>query len=186
MSKIQPGSGYGFISSGYGYSINVGSPFEDVGDVIPTAWLPSDNGDDTFSMYPGTINSTVPCIGTIGANNLLTAQTATRPRASYVFGATGDCYIYLRAGPQISGAVPIWPSPDFATVAYPTINGYAAKQNDSDTYGYLLLALAQKDPAAPSSPPPPIKFTRFVTTSVYSERHKYSQPNSSIYKYYRV
>jgi hypothetical protein len=48
MSKIQPGSGYGFISSGYGYSINVGQPFESVGDVTASAWLPIDNGDDTF------------------------------------------------------------------------------------------------------------------------------------------
>lgn len=186
MSKIQPGSGYGFSSSGYGFSINVGSPFGSETASVPTAWLPTDNGDDTFSIYPGTINSTIPCIGAIGANNLLTAQTEVTPRAPYVFSSAGDCYIYLRAGPQISGPTPIWPSPDFATVAYPTINGYASKQNDSDTYGYLLLAIAQKDPAAPASPPPPIKFTRFVTTSVYSERHKYSQPNSSIYKYYRV
>jgi|694.fasta_scaffold07922_8 hypothetical protein len=186
MSKIQPGSGYGFISSGYGYSINVGQPFEGVGDVIASAWLPVDNGDDTFSMYPGTINSTIPCIGTNGPTKLLTSVTSPTPRASYNFDGTGTCYIYLRAGAQISGSVIVWPSPDFNTAAYPLINGYATKQNDSDTYGHILLAIAQKDPSAPASPSPAVRFTRFVTNSIWSERHKYTQPNSAVYKFFRV
>lgn len=186
MSKIQPGTGYGFTSGGYGFSINVGDPFPADTASVPTAWAPVDNGDGTFSMYPGTINSTIPCIGTNGPTKLLTSKTDPSPRATYNFDSTGTCYIYLRAGAQISGSIIIWPSPDFNTAAYPLINGYATKQNDSDTYGHILLAVAQKDPNAPSSPPPPVAFTRFITNSVWSERHKYTQPNSAVYNFYRV
>lgn len=186
MSMIQPGTGYGFNSSGFGFTLNVGSPFEEDGTAAPTAWAPTDNGDGTFSMYPGTINSIIPCIGNLGASNLLTAQTNPTPRASYNFNSSGTSYIYLFAGISPASAVPVWPCPDFSVVGYPVIAGFGSKQNDSDTYGHLLLAVAQKDPNAPSSPPPAVTFTRFVTNSVWSERHKYTQPNSAIYRYYRV
>jgi len=184
--NLQSGNGYGFTSSGYGVTLDVGSPFSATEAAPPTSWEPYDNGDNTFSMYPGTINSTIPCIGAIGSANLLTAQTSPRPRAPYNFDVTGTCYIYLRAGPQTGGAIPIWPSPNFNNIAYPTVLGFNQKQDDSDTYGHILLAIAQKDPEAPSTPPPPVRFTRFVTNSVWSERHKYTQPNASIYLFYRV
>lgn len=157
--------------------------------IVPTGvvpWQLNDNGDNTFSVYPSTINSIIPCIGSTGSQNLLTSRSDPSPRAPYVWNADGECYIYLKAGPQVLGQTFIWPSSDFNTAQYPIINGYSSKQNDSDNFGHILIALAVKDKDAPASPPPPVSFIQFITNPVWSERHKFSQPDSAFYYYYRV
>jgi hypothetical protein len=52
---------------------------------------------------------------------------------------------------------------------------------DDDATGYLLLGLAQKNVSTSA-----ITLDQFVFTSVWSERHKYSQPDSAYYYYYRL
>lgn len=61
MSKIQPGSGYGFTSGGYGFTINTTQPFD---------LTPSSDGpllpflrDNKITITPGTVNRYVPKIG---------------------------------------------------------------------------------------------------------------------------
>jgi hypothetical protein len=149
-------------------------------------WQLKDNGDNTFSVYPSTINSLIPCIGNVGSQNLLTSRSDPTPRAPYVWNSDGECYIYIKAGPQMNGILAIWPSSDFSSPQYPIINGYNAKQNDSDNFGHILIAMAQKDKDAPSTPPPPVSFIQFISNPVWSERHKFSQPNSAFYYFYRV
>ena len=148
-------------------------------------WRPRDNGDDTFSVYPSTINSLIPCIGTNGAANLLTSRSDPSPRADYVWSEDGECYIYLKAGPSGDADSIIWPSSDFSSAQYPIINGYAAPQNDSDSFGHILIALAQKDVDSEAEFPP-VTFTQFIFNPIWSERHKYSQPDSAFYYFYRV
>lgn len=150
-----------------------------------TPWRPMDNGDGTFSIYPATINSLIPCIGSIGSDNLLTSRSDPTPRADYVWNGDGDCYIYLKAGPSGDVDSVIWPSSDFATIQYPTINGYSTRQNDSDQFGHILIALAQKDTESEAEFPP-VNFKQFLFNSLWSERHKYSQPDSAFYYFYRV
>lgn len=173
-----------FMSGMGGVSFGLGQGTVDAPTVFP--WQLTDNGDDTFSVYPSTINSLIPCIGNIGSQNLLTSRSDPSPRAAYAWNAEGECYIYLKAGPQMDGLLAIWPSSDFTTTQYPTIKGYNAKQNDSDSFGHILIAMAQKDKNAPTTPPPPVTFIQFISNPVWSERHKFSQPNSAFYYFYRV
>jgi len=173
-----------FMSSMGGVSYGTGQEVITVPEAFP--WQLSDNGDDTFSVYPSTINSIIPCINAPGSQNLLTSRSDPSPRAPYVWNSEGECYIYLKAGPQVNGQTFIWPSSDFNSLQYPIINGYNAKQNDSDNFGHILIGLAQKDKDAPPSPPPPVSFIQFISNPVWSERHKFSQPDSAFYYYYRV
>lgn len=156
----------------------------DIGIKAPTPWKPRDNGDGTFSIWPGTLNSLIPCVGNYGsAAQLATARPA--PKTDYVWSEEGECFIYLQAGPAPGSGGRIWPSSDFTTEEYPTIYGFDARQDDSDDYGYILIALAQKDPES-TADFPPVKFTQFIFNSLWSERHKYSQPDSAYYYFYRV
>jgi hypothetical protein len=150
---------------------------------------PYDNGDGTFSVVPGTLNSLIPCVGAYGdATKLATANPA--PKAEYDWSSEDSqgyksCYIYLQASPAASSGGRIWPSSDFTSNLYPAIYGYPYTMNDDDTTGYILLALAKKktnvDPTKEF-----VEWTFFINNSLWSERHKYSQPDSAYYYFYRV
>jgi hypothetical protein len=183
--SIQPGSGYTFTSSSLGTNLNIQQPWSEWDSSINNRpWTPSDNGDGTFSMVPGTINSLIPCIGAPGLENLMTFKGTPKPSEVYAFNTEGDCYIYLQCATG-SGDPPMWPEVDPISDNYPTVYTFEEPQTDDDTYGMILLALAQKDPED-SSEFPKVTFTQFVYDSLWSERHKYSQPDSALYYFYRV
>jgi hypothetical protein len=58
---IQPGSGYGFSSSGYGASLDIGNPFPDDTASIPP--LNPQLDGNKVSVSPGTVNRYIPKIG---------------------------------------------------------------------------------------------------------------------------
>lgn len=150
---------------------------------------PYDAGDGNFSVIPGTLNSLIPCVGGFGdATKLMTASPA--PKTPYDWSAEDtqgykSCYIYLQASPAAGSGGRIWPSSDFTSNLYPAIYGYPYTMNDDDTTGYILLALAKKktnvDPTKEF-----VEWTFFINNSLWSERHKYSQPDSAYYYFYRV
>ena len=182
---IQPGVGYTFTTSSQGETFNVTQPWSLYAPLIDNgAWNPTDNCDDTFSLSPGTINGVIPCCDGTGVTRLITQRPS--PKIDYDWGTAVSgyqkCYIYLQAGPASGSGGLVWPEADIGNAAsYPTIYGYPDTMEDDDDSGYLLLALAQKETATGT-----ITFDRFVTTSVWSERHKYSQPDSAYYYFYRV
>jgi hypothetical protein len=151
---------------------------------------PYDNGDGTFSVVPGTLNSLIPCVGAYGdATYLATASPA--PKAEYDWSEEDEqgyksCYIYLQASPAASSGGRIWPSSDFTTDLYPAIYGYPSTMSDDDETGYILLALAKKKTNAEDPTKEFIEWTFFINNSLWSERHKYSQPDSAYYYFYRV
>jgi hypothetical protein len=57
--------------------------------------------------------------------------------------------------------------------------------DDDDTTGYILLALAKKKTNADPTKEF-VEWTFFINNSLWSERHKYSQPDSAYYYFYRV
>jgi hypothetical protein len=59
---VQPGNGYGFSSSGYGVSLDIGNPFPDLGDSEVQFLNPSLEGDKV-SVSPGTVNRYIPTMG---------------------------------------------------------------------------------------------------------------------------
>lgn len=150
---------------------------------------PNDNGDGTFSVIPGTINSLIPCVGSYGGPESLATYTPA-PKAEYDWSEADEegyqyCYIYLQASPAAQSGGRIWPSSDFTTPEYPTIYGYPEKMDDDDETGFILLALAKKK-TNPDNPNVGVSFNYFINNSLWSERHKYSQPDSAYYFFYRV
>jgi len=150
---------------------------------------PYDVGDGNFSVIPGTLNSLIPCVGGFGdATKLMTANPA--PKTPYDWSAEDtqgykSCYIYLQASPAAGSGGRIWPSSDFTSNLYPAIYGYPYTMDDDDTTGYILLALAKKKTNADPTKEF-VEWTFFINNSLWSERHKYSQPDSAYYYFYRV
>ncbi len=59
---VQPGNGYGFSSSGYGVSLDIGNPFPESAESKPQFLNPSLEGDKV-SVSPGTVNRYIPQMG---------------------------------------------------------------------------------------------------------------------------
>jgi hypothetical protein len=65
MSRIQPGTGYGFSSGGYGFTINTSSPFPAESEVStrhPFKVIPIGPSGSNFryQVVSGTLNNIVP------------------------------------------------------------------------------------------------------------------------------
>lgn len=179
---MQPGNGYRFTASSNGVSLDIGDPWPS-NVIVDHPWRPRDNGDDTFSLTAGTINGVIPCCDGIDITKLITRIPS--PKIAYDWSAVESgyksCYIYLQASPAAGSEGRTWPAASISDEGYPVIYGYPYTMTDDDTTGYLLLALAQQNATTNG-----ITFTKFVTNSVWSERHKYSQPDSAYYYFYRL
>jgi hypothetical protein len=182
--SIETGSGYSFNSSNGVSSLSIDKPFTD-GYFSSGQFQPYDNGDGTFSVTPGALNGLIVCIDGTGSKSKFLTATPT-PKTDYDWGdaETGyeQCFIYIQAGPTPGSFGRTWPCSDFMDENYPTIFGYQFTMDDDDATGYILLALAKRKTSEPTK----ITFFSFVNTSLWSERHKYSQPDSAYYYYYRV
>jgi hypothetical protein len=133
-----------------------------------------------FKTTAGTINGLVPCIGGGGgASNLLTANDPI-PYGVLYFDTDGNCWVYLKAGPDPLGSKQ-WPNNDFTKVTYPNVIGFNSIQNDSDEYGHILVALVNKNPDTDA-----ITVNNFLQTSVWSQRNKYTLPDSAIYYFWPI
>jgi hypothetical protein len=133
-----------------------------------------------FNVTAGTINGLVPCIGGgHGFENLLTA-TSPVPYGVLSFSGEGNCWLYLRAGPK-SGTAKVWPDPNIANDTYPNVIGFNAIQSDTDDYGHILVALVNKNPDTQA-----ITVSQFLQNSVWSQRNKYTLPNSSYYFFWPI
>jgi len=60
--NVQPGNGYGFNSSGYGVSLDIGNPFPDQ-EAVRTIYLNPFLDGDKVGASPGTVNRYIPTIG---------------------------------------------------------------------------------------------------------------------------
>ena len=133
-----------------------------------------------YKVTPGTINGLVPCIGGgHGFSNLLTA-TDPVPYGVLNFSSEGNCWIYLRAGPK-TGTAKVWPDPNIANDSYPNVMPFSLIQEDSDDYGHILIALVNKNPDTQA-----ITVNQFLQNSVWSQRNKYTLPNSSYYFFWPI
>jgi hypothetical protein len=133
-----------------------------------------------FNVTPGTINGLVPCIGGgHGFGNLLTA-TNPKPYGVLNFSSEGNCWLYLRAGPK-TGTAKLWPDPNIANDTYPNVIPFNVIAEDTDNYGHILVALVNKNPDTQA-----ITVSQFLKNSVWSQRNKYTLPNSSYYFFWPI
>lgn len=188
MSKIQPGNGYGFVSSGYGFSINAGSPFDDLVQpnnnhpfkIVNASFVTTGGSNKvTFQVRSGTFNNLVPKIddyitSTEVKLDRTTAGVADPPTAQLLStnydSTTKTSYITLRAGPDLASPY-AYPDPVVTSNQYPVIIGgnTAPSTPDDNVWGYLVIGTITVD-----SITNPTTFTvnQNVTGSLWANRIK--------------
>lgn len=120
MSKIQPGGGYGFTSTGYGFSINTNQPF----DLTPSSDGPLTPflNVDKVTITPGTVNRYVPKIGSVFIDATATPEITV----------TGEGYILVSVSYEVNKFFP--------RTAEIVFNAGATVPADTNTVGYYPLA----------------------------------------------
>ena len=155
MSKIQPGSGYGFTSGGFGFTLNTENPFPEGlegGTCKPLlvkykSYDPEGNSH-FFTVCVGTVNNLVPQVE-VDTDTWVKLDRVTSgqpdPPVGTLLVTSGIGVVYLRCGNVEGdpGVTPfLYPDDDVANAAYPRIisAGGSTVPSDTDTYSYLRLA----------------------------------------------
>ena len=126
----------------------------------PDAWTPS--GNDTVTLYPGTVNGLTP---TIGGTPLTTIPA---PTLSLVYSGGTDGYSYVYLVTATSGSnYPVDP---------PTIQSFGAQQVATDDNGYLLLFTVYKDATTGAS-----TTWQYVKSSLWTDRIKVGSATAKYY-----
>jgi hypothetical protein len=129
MSKAQPGSGYGFTSSGYGFTLNMEQPFA-ASETTKIRYLYAKLNGDKVSVSPGTVNRYIPQIGS-------TYLDAATPPTITVEGAG---YVCVKATYEANKFFP-----RTATIVY---EYGATPPADTETNSYYPLARVNADGSA--------------------------------------
>jgi hypothetical protein len=183
--KIQPGVGYTFDSSAKGFTFDTSEqfpnrdgggtthPFQVINisyDSAGSAWL--------FQVVPGTLNNNVAQIEEDSVWVLLDRTSGGIPdwpvSVLTPFDATTHkCYIYLRAGVDATSGA--FPGTDDTAAEYPRIVCSDVELADTDTYGYVLLAVATEGTG------PVCTVVQYVTGSLWGDRIKLGTITASYY-----
>ena len=183
--KIQPGVGYNFDSSSKGFTLDTSDPFPSADgqtnnhpfkvinityDVPGTAWL--------YQVVPGTLNNVVAQIEEDSVWVKLDRTTSGVPdwpvSVMTPFDATTKkCYIYLRAGKDAT--TNDFPSSDDTSANHPRIINSDVELADTDTYGYVLLAVATEATG------PSISVVQYVSGSLWGDRIKLGTDTAQYY-----
>lgn len=190
--SIQPGVGYTFTSSGQGTNLNIQNPWSEwaqpVKDLenhpfkVINIQYDSAGSAWTYQVVPGTVNNLVAQIleDSVWVKLDRTAAGVPDWPVSVLdpFDATTHkCYIYLRAGRDATTNE--FPNTDDTSAEYPRIINSDVELADTDTYGYVLLAVAT-EAAGPS-----ISVVQYVTGSLWANRIKLGT-NTARYFYARI
>jgi hypothetical protein len=184
MSKIQPGSGYGFTSGGFGFTLNTENPFpqDAPGGFTHPFMIVSVNYESAGSVYtyqvvPGVLNNYVPQMLEDGVWVMMdrTIDGAPAwPRSVLAFDeTTHKSYIYLRAG--LDATTNGFPGTDTSADTYPRIAASSTMLTDSDAYGHILLAEVIEGPSNTFS------VNQFVTGSLWADRLKLGTITAAYY-----
>lgn len=183
MSKAQPGSGYGFTSSGYGFSLNTEKPFASTNGIKACQPLrvnydsyESSGNTHFFNVCVGAVNNLIPQVEEDGVWVLLNRVTSgiPNPPKSVINVTAGLGIIYLRCG-ATDGSSPSYPSSDPGDAKYPRIisAGGSIVPSDTNTNSYLLLATVLIDSGENATISP------VVFNSIWTERFKCGSSDAS-------
>jgi len=167
-NPIQGGLGYGFNSSGFGFTLNTTPPFE-FDSNPPHPFLVTNLGlvgeDYMFSVVSGTVDNLVPQLGA-AADETRYLDSVPQPTEAWDFSAVTDySYIYLKIGADTSGASDVYPVNDGTNVLYPRVISSDTELTATNAAGYLLLATAYKDPVTDA-----ITVWQYIRSSQWSDR----------------
>ena len=149
MSKIQPGSGYGFTSGGYGFTINTQNPFPAEQERRCQPLRVNYDGYETeanthfFNVCIGVVNNLVPQIeeDAVWVKLDRVTEGIPDPPKSVINVTAGEGIIYLRCG-NTETPTAKYPETSDESVKYPRIisAGGTTLPSNSNDYSYLLLA----------------------------------------------
>lgn len=187
MSKIQPGSGYGFTSGGYGFTLNASDPFplEQAVARHPFMILPMGPVGSTFrfQVVSGTLNNLVPEMeDAVSETEVLldrtTAGVPNPPTAVLnINSSTKESWIYLRAGAASSTPYD-FPDSNIANEGYPKVISSDVELTDTDAYGYVLLGKFDMNSAtAPTSG----ALYQYISGSLWGDRIKLGTTTARYY-----
>lgn len=152
--KWLPSNSVTGLSTRTGFTINA-----DSGQTQPvTPFQVSVSGNKLY-VEPGMIRSLIPCLGNASESKLLTYKT----KPYLTLSGESDQYIYIRCG---AGSKKQWPDNTLGSSKYPTIISESQIKEDNENYGYILIASLTYDGG--------YKVNQMIQTSLYGERHKYS------------
>lgn len=168
-SRTMFSQGIEFQSSIGGVAYNTTQDVVFNGSSTPFAvYMDKVDGDDVIRVIPGTVNNVIPYInGTLMTDPTYTPLTAPTSAGTYVVS------VKCNADP----APAFFPKSDSEIVVetYPT--------TDTDTEGYITLAVLT---VTVVSAVPSYSVSQSVSGSLWAERHKYTEPGTASYFFYRV
>lgn len=195
MSKIQPGSGYGFSSGGYGFTLNTVNPFPTEETQTPghpfkiiNVALRTSGGSTkvTYQVQSGTINNIVPKIDDYVSStevllNRVTSGSPNPPTAELVSSdydaTTKTCYITLRAGAKTTSPFN-YPDAVFSSNQYPVIIGSNTVTADDNVWGFLVIGTITVDNI---TTPTTFTVSQNVTGSLWADRIKMGEYTANYY-----
>ena len=189
--NLQPGTGFGFVSSGYGVSIDASNPFPDDTTLTRSPFLVMVlgvvSGGLRYQVVSGTLNNLVPEMDDVVTSTemLLDHTTMGEPTPPTgvlsISSSTKESWVYLRAGADTAAPYD-FPDANITNVAYPKVISSDIELSDTDTDGYVLLAKVSVDNA--SSPTVWTVF-QYVSNSLWGDRIKLGT-NTARYYYARI
>jgi hypothetical protein len=184
MSKIQPGSGYGFTSGGFGFTLNTENPFPQDSQggfthpfMVVNIKYETAGEVYTYQVVPGVLNNYVPQMLEDGVWVMMdrTIDGAPAwPKSVLSFNSTTHkSYIYLRAGLDATNNG--YPGTDPTADSYPRIAASSTMLTDDNAYGHVLLAEVTEGPSNTFT------YNQFVTGSLWADRLKLGTITAAYY-----
>ena len=140
--------------------------------------------DDTdyWNIVPGTLNSLIPKGNReYGGSDLITKQPQGDWEVHYTnVGDNKISYIYLEAGPNSTNTFK-FPDSNLSGAGYPDVSSYDSTYEDDDESGVLLLAVITKSRITGA-----ITISQMVTTSMYADRRKFTEPDVAQYYFWQA
>ena len=168
-NRAMMSQGVEFCSGIGGVSYNTPQEVVFGGVTTPFAvYMDKVDGVDVIRVIPGTVNNVIPYInGTLMTNPTYTPLTAPTSAGTYVVS------VKCKADP----APAFFPKSDSEIVVetYPT--------TDTDTEGYITLAVLTVTVVSGVTS---YSVNQSVSGSLWAERHKYTEPDTAWYYFYRV
>ena len=127
-------------------------------------------------IIPGTINSLVPLIGSgSGSNHLMTSPEQSDVQLEFT---NNQSWIYIKSGNNGYS----WPDDNFNSSGYPRIPSGTLTNSlppDDDNNGHFLIATVSRVNGN-------CIVSQYINKIIWSERHKFTEPNTAYYIYWSI
>jgi hypothetical protein len=170
MNRAMMSQGVQFTNSAGGVAFNTPQDAVDIGTTQPPffVYLVKEEGADAVRVTVGTVNNVIPLIN----GTLMTDPTYT---PILLPTSAGDYQIVIKckADPPPASFPKLDTEIKYET--YPT--------TDTDDYGFIAIANVRIEIVDSKKT---ITLTQLVSGSLWAERHKYTEPDTAWYYFYRV